>query len=763
MTMKSTNFKTKVGSTLLMLVCCCLMMHNVSAQTPAGGFTENKTFTISGYLAPDVATQTQTFVVPADVYSVQIQCWGAGAAGAYMDAPGEWQTPQSGAGGGGGAYARVNNYAVTPGQTLTVVIGHGGNGGKNTRGSGGDSYVKAGDVVIVKAVGAPGLADNTMNPGGMGGKHNDCIGDVTFSGGQGGNGFKSVWACSGAGGGAAGNAANGSNGQNGGRSDMGESYLSQGGAAGATNPSNGKGANGVVSHTFGSDGNNGNIYGGGGSGGSSSTIYHGAGGNGANGVVIISYSVCTPATAGSIELQSNGCSQSLVNVTAGTGTAFVYSWERSDDGSTGWQVVSTANTANYTPTTSGFYRRGVTACGATVYTTATYVEVEGLAVSVGYPSLSGSESKSYNMCTNNKLDINLQTNGCDNSVNTIYWEYSLDGGTNWNSLNTSARTAVKNVVIDPLNSNCLVRYYHEASQTCKIYSSDVVAVSVYPGALSQVDDPFTFDNSDINIVLPYGVSTTTPIISEPSHNYNTEVVVTNDKNASSNEGELLGEVGVGTHTITWTVTDCANSTQDFVQNVVVSYPACGGDFKAVDAEGNEYETVRIGSECWMKTNLKSMTYDDAIALEQCSDNAQIEGVTPYENDENNVATYGRLYSWFAAVGLPENAANSPRLNEDDNMVGACPQGWHLPTLAQCQELRTSGIANINPMGGYFHGENSAFEGLNNTLTLWCIDSEKPSGHSNFIYTTVDNCETPLGVVSTNPKSKMSIRCIHDAQ
>lgn len=760
MTMKSTNFKTKVGSTLLMLVCCCFMMHNVSAQAPAGGFTTNQTFTITTYLDANTPAQTQTFTVPENVYSVQIQCWGAGAAGAYMDAPGAFNTPVSGAGGGGGAYARLNSFAVTPGQRLTVVIGQGGDGGRNTRSAGGDSYVMDGQTVIVKAVGAPGLEPNRMTPGGQGGKHNDCIGDVTFSGGQGGNGFKAEWTCSGAGGGAAGNAANGSNGQNGARSSYGESYISLGGNAGATNPDSGKGGNGVVSHVGGRSGNSGNIYGGGGSGGSSSTVFDGAGGDGANGVVIISYNACAPAVAGTISLQNDGCSQRIVNVTSASGTAFVYSWERSDDGENNWTVVSTANTPNYTPTVSGYYRRGATACGATEYSNSIQVNLESTQVSVGYPSLSGSSDKSHEMCKKNNLNINLKTNDCDNTVNTIYWEYSLDGGTNWNALGTSNRTEPKNVAINALNSNCVIRYYHQANESCKIYSSDDFTVTVYPGALSQIEEPFTFDNSDVVIVLPYGESTTTPNIAEPDHNYNTEVVVTNDKNNASNEGELLGTIGVGTYTITWTVTDCSNDTRDYVQNVIVSYPDCGGDFKAVDADGNEYETVRIGAECWMKTNLKSTTYDDAIALEQCSDNAQIEGVTPYDNDESNVSTYGRLYSWFAAMGLPENAPNSPTFNEDDQMVGACPKGWHLPTLAQCKNL---GEANLAPMGGYYDGSTSAFGGIDNTLTLWCIDSEKPSGHSNFIYTTVDNCDTPLGPVSTNPNSKMSIRCIHDAQ
>lgn len=741
MTMKITNFKTKVGSTLMMLVCCCLLMHNVSAQSPATDFTTNVRITITGTLGDLDESQTRTFVVPENVYHIQIQCWGAGAAGAYMDAPGAFQSPVSGAGGGGGAYARVNDYAVTPGQILTVVIGHGGCGKRDTRGWGGNTYVMDGSTIIVKAAGAPDLADNRRTPGGKGGKHNDCIGDVTFSGGQGGTGHKGAWTCSGAGGGAAGNSANGSNGENGQKSDLWGTIVSAGGAAGPGNPGSGKGGDGKVSHVFGPDGNPGSNYGGGGSGGSSSTVFPAVGGYGGDGIVIISYNACADAVAGSIG-ESTGCTKSIVNVTAGSGTDFVYTWERSDNGTSGWALVSSSNTANYTPTTSGYYRRGVTACGATVYSNVLQINLEAAAAAVGYVSLAdNTDATSYSICKNNDVNIDLKANGYGAEVTRLYWESSNDGGTSWTTLGDQASDRNWNFNQNSLSTGVLVRYFYKVDESCKVYSDNVFTITVLDGALSNTD--FTFDNSDINIVLPYGENTATPTISEPDHNYNSDVVVTNNK-STSNAGEILGTVEVGTYTITWTVTDCSGATRNYDQQVKVSYPECGGDFKVADADGNEYETVRIGAECWMKTNLKT----------------SLEGGTPYADDQNLVNEFGLLYTWYAAVGLPENASNSPTVI-DGNVVGACPEGWHLPTLEQCQELRTSG--NLDPKGGYFNGATSSWGGIGTTLALWCVDSAKPTGHSNFIFTEDDNCETPLGVVSTNPNSKMSIRCIHDAQ
>ncbi|WP_296701042.1 T9SS type A sorting domain-containing protein, partial [Algoriphagus sp.] len=66
-----------------------------------------------------------TFYVPANVYSITIEVYGAGGGG------------NSGVGGGGGAYSIRTNIPVTPGEPLGVFAGQGGGQGA----SGGTSYV----------------------------------------------------------------------------------------------------------------------------------------------------------------------------------------------------------------------------------------------------------------------------------------------------------------------------------------------------------------------------------------------------------------------------------------------------------------------------------------------------------------------------------------------------------------------------------------------------------------------------------------------
>lgn len=70
-----------------------------------------------------------------------------------------------------------------------------------------------------------------------------------------------------------------------------------------------------------------------------------------------------------------------------------------------------------------------------------------------------------------------------------------------------------------------------------------------------------------------------------------------------------------------------------------------------------FDEVIIGTQTWM---VKNLDIDDGLG-----------GIYAYNNDENNVATYGRLYTWGAAV-----------------RVAASIDGWHLPSDAEWTTLTT---------------------------------------------------------------------------
>lgn len=125
-------------------------------------------------------TGTYSFVVPEGVYFIAAMLIGGGAGGG-TGSPGD--TYSAGAG-GGGARAYHNAIPVTPGETLTIIVGAGGIAGGTMQGGGAGSasQIKRGATVLVSAGGGDGGRwDN--GAGGAGGTASG--GEVNQSGGAG--------------------------------------------------------------------------------------------------------------------------------------------------------------------------------------------------------------------------------------------------------------------------------------------------------------------------------------------------------------------------------------------------------------------------------------------------------------------------------------------------------------------------------------------------------------------------------------------------
>jgi len=106
-----------------------------------------------------------------------------------------------------------------------------------------------------------------------------------------------------------------------------------------------------------------------------------------------------------------------------------------------------------------------------------------------------------------------------------------------------------------------------------------------------------------------------------------------------------------------------------------------------DFDDNVYQTVKIGSQTWMMENLKTTHYADGTPLIDGMEAADISGdyikkyCFAYNNDENNVAVHGRLYTWAAAMNGAESSNSIP-----SGIQGVCPTGWHLPSDNEWKEL-----------------------------------------------------------------------------
>lgn len=194
-----------------------------------------------------------------------------------------------------------------------------------------------------------------------------------------------------------------------------------------------------------------------------------------------------------------------------------------------------------------------------------------------------------------------------------------------------------------------------------------------------------------------------------------------------------------------------------------------------DYDGNAYDTVHIGTQIWMKQNLKTTHYKNGAAIAYTgTDNTAWKNNTTgayayYNNDEATYKnTYGALYNWYAV-----------------NTGNLCPTGWHVPSDAEWTiltnylggesiaggKLKEAGLAHwaspntaatnetgFTALPGGYRGYNGAFSTIGN-YGLWWSSTE---------YTTSIAWGREMGYTNGNVTRfdyykyyGFSIRCLKD--
>ncbi|HBE77535.1 MAG TPA: hypothetical protein DDW65_07090 [Firmicutes bacterium] len=110
-----------------------------------------------------------------------------------------------------------------------------------------------------------------------------------------------------------------------------------------------------------------------------------------------------------------------------------------------------------------------------------------------------------------------------------------------------------------------------------------------------------------------------------------------------------------------------------------------GTMTVTDIDGNVYHTITIGSQTWMKENLRTTKYNDGVAISNITDatawwqtsvSTTIGAYCNYNNNAANANVYGKIYNW--------NVVSTGKL---------CPPGWHVPTNDEWDVLQNYLIAN----------------------------------------------------------------------
>jgi uncharacterized protein (TIGR02145 family) len=138
----------------------------------------------------------------------------------------------------------------------------------------------------------------------------------------------------------------------------------------------------------------------------------------------------------------------------------------------------------------------------------------------------------------------------------------------------------------------------------------------------------------------------------------------------------------------------------------------GSNSKITDVDGNVYSTVTIGTQVWMKENLKTSKYNNGDVIgttTPATKDITAEAIPKYqwacEGNEINVATYGRLYTWYTVTDIR----------------GVCPTGWHVPTDAEWTTLTT-----------YLGGDSVAGGKLKETgITHWTTPNTGATNETGF--------------------------------
>jgi uncharacterized protein (TIGR02145 family) len=197
------------------------------------------------------------------------------------------------------------------------------------------------------------------------------------------------------------------------------------------------------------------------------------------------------------------------------------------------------------------------------------------------------------------------------------------------------------------------------------------------------------------------------------------------------------------------------------------------DVKCVDYDGNEYQVVKIGNQIWMAENLRSLHYSDGTA---------IPNVRVYDDIEQYADTYGRLYTWEAVMNGETSSNENP-----SGVHGIAPEGWHVPSKAEWEELiaylggnsvaggkmkaigttywadpniGATNESGFNALpGGVWDFANSYVMLYSDALFRTCTESSSENAY--FVTLAYDNSQAIFPEPGLAKISALSVRCIKD--
>ncbi|MDP1622597.1 MAG: FISUMP domain-containing protein [Bacteroidales bacterium] len=233
-------------------------------------------------------------------------------------------------------------------------------------------------------------------------------------------------------------------------------------------------------------------------------------------------------------------------------------------------------------------------------------------------------------------------------------------------------------------------------------------------------------------------------------------------------------VFLGSNTIYYTYTTVNNCKASSIPQTItvltsnVSYP-CGVSLLTDPRDNNTYRTIMINAKCWMAENLRygtTVTFPSQNQPQPQTDNCINEKYC-LTTDNAGCTVYGGLYQWDELIQYALTQAP---------YQGACPPGWHIPTINEWQNL-IDAVANMNPgdatAGGYLKaagGFNSLRKGIYYLNNLWAFDAGSPGATMFWTSTLSGNKPIARGLNTINSSvsiyesaktNAFPVRCVKD--
>ncbi|HNS18355.1 MAG TPA: FISUMP domain-containing protein [Bacteroidales bacterium] len=273
------------------------------------------------------------------------------------------------------------------------------------------------------------------------------------------------------------------------------------------------------------------------------------------------------------------------------------------------------------------------------------------------------------------------------------------------SMTTQQRDAIQNPVsgmtINNLTTNCLNYYVNERwYEICGNCTPLPTAANAGPDQLNLTDTTAILaGNVPVNgtgiwtVVSGNGGSIDDPL------------------NPSS---AVHGTAGT-TYQLKWTISTPCGSSEDEVIIGFSAIQSCQG-IPVVNYAGQTYHTVQIGTQCWLKENLNVGSWiNSTVSGFQQANNGIIEKYC-YNNLPENCNVYGGLYEWPEAMQYATS----------EGAQGICPDGWHIPTVQEWNDLITH-LGGSSVAGGKLKSTGNLEEGSG----LWKSPNEGATNESGF--------------------------------